>query len=107
MDKKLSPYVFYQKGENFTPRTTVVGRTNQETGEFELAVSRCSHKDQFIKARGRLIATNRLEKGLLYRAVDAKTITGRDFVEMAKQISEELSNSTQVQPVRVQSLKNA
>lgn len=106
MSKVLHPYVFYQKGENFTPRTTVVGQTNQKTGEFEIAVSCCSHRDQFIRSRGREIALGRLKKGLLYSAVEAKDITGKDFVEMAKRISDEVSGAVQRQPVRVKSAES-
>lgn len=68
-------------------RVTVVGAYNN--GYLNLAVARCSKKDQFNKKLGNIIAEGRLLKGKLHSSVkitDEQGIFG--FLKHAKVVSE-------------------
>lgn len=85
-------YRFYS---NNTPRSVIVAQHSE--GVLNLAVSRCSKKDRFIRKRGRAIAEGRLNKGMFYKTIktgpDFKT---KDFVEIAKTVATELETNLNV-----------
>lgn len=72
-------------------RVTVVG-THSE-GVLKIAVARCSKKDSFIKKKGRMIAEGRLAANKLHSLHQLDTCEVVDFVNIAKTISDEVTNN--------------
>lgn len=86
-------YRFYSNpAEN--SRVSVVGQFNGNS--LQIAVARCSKKDQFIRRKGRLIAEGRLEKGKLYSDIPMNECTSETFVKYASKICQEVSQTKQV-----------
>ena len=86
-------YVFYSNhAGHHTPRATVVGELVD--GVLQLAVSRCSAKDAFVKKRGRGIALGRLKKGRIFRQVAMpEGCSSKEFVAVATEVSAEVINN--------------
>jgi len=76
-------YIFYSSPENKI-RVTVVG--DFDNGALKLAVSRNSKRDQFIRKKGRMIATGRFNKGYYYKIVMVPEQSSDVFIEEAKKV---------------------
>lgn len=75
-------------------RVSVVGEYIPSEKVLEIAVSRCSKKDSFIRAKGRAIAEGRLRKGKLYDRISFPTPpTSEEFINNAKEIAKEVIES--------------
>lgn len=86
-------YRFYSSPYG-TSRVSVVG--NHENGVLQVAVARCSEKDNFIRKKGRMIAEGRLRKGKIYRNVPLQSCDIQQFVEIAKEITLEVITTKKV-----------
>lgn len=73
------------------PRVCVVGKHSE--GVLEIAVSRCSSKDHFVKSKGRAIAEGRLLKGKLYKKIELKECKIGDFIKIANEIIKDVEES--------------
>lgn len=82
---------FHSKPNELPNRVTVVGRVVNEN--LEIAVSRCSSKDNFSRKKGNFIAEKRLEEGKLFCNFPMKDCTVKQFVLIAKGVSSEVSNN--------------
>lgn len=69
-------------------RVTVIGEYSE--GVLKLAVSRCSRKDRFVKKIGTARAVARLKRDKLYKVIDMQECKCVDFINIAKQIAEEV-----------------
>ena len=78
------------------PRVSVVGEINEETGMLNLAVARCSSRDNFCRKIGKTIAEGRLKKEKCYTQIPVtKDFSPKNFVEIAKKVAEEvIANKT-------------
>jgi len=84
--------MYYYSDHESQNRIAIAGMVNAEN-ELQLAVSRCSKKDNFNRKVGRNIAEGRLLKGKLFRTVgfsDDSPVTIKDFATEAKIIENEL-----------------
>lgn len=84
---------FYSSPQNKT-RIVVVGEHSE--GVLKVAVSRCSKKDQFVRKKGRFIAESRLSKNRLYLKEDFDHFDAPMFLNMAKNIEQEMQTSKEV-----------
>ena len=80
---------FFRFYSNNIPRSVIVAQYSE--GMLKIAVSRCSKKDNFIRKKGRAIAEGRLQKGKIYAKVNMPECTTKEFVEIAKNISNQLA----------------
>jgi hypothetical protein len=93
-------YRFYSKPKDTQNRVSVIGQFVD--GNLQIAISRCSKRDNFIRKKGRLIAENRLKKGIIYKIIPYKESNddpkekGNFFVTNAKQIAQEVANNPQL-----------
>jgi len=69
-------------------RVTVVAEYSE--GVLKLAVSRCSRKDRFVKKIGTARAVARLRRDKLYKVIEMQECKCKDFINIAKQIAEEV-----------------
>ena len=76
-------YRFYSSAEN-PNRIAVIGE--YENGVLNIAVSRCSNNDIFLRKRGRAIAEGRLHKGRLHSIFHMKQPKTEAFIEIASSI---------------------
>jgi hypothetical protein len=76
------------------PRVTVVGEFKD--GVLNLAVSRCSEKDNFSRKIGRVIAIGRLQSGKIYTSISMKECDIKAFLSVASTAIEEVMQSKQV-----------
>lgn len=85
-------YRFYSN-PNSEVRVAIVGKVVGT--KLQVAVSRCSAKDQFIRRKGRHIAEGRLSKGKLHSEIELNTeeLTNETFVALATNISNEVINT--------------
>lgn len=98
-------YRFYSKPTETKSRVAVVGIHSE--GVLSLAVSRCSHKDNFMKKKGRLIAEGRLQNGLkpnakrntLYEQVSTETCDVKTFLAHAQRIAKIVDETKVVTPL--------
>lgn len=87
-------YRFYSNPTEAKVRVSVIGEFFPEEKVLKVAVSRCSKKDSFIRAKGRAIAEGRLHKGKLYDKLSYETPpTSEEFIAQAKLIAEEVIDS--------------
>lgn len=84
-------YYYHSKPEEGTNRITVAGQWNN--GILDLAIAKCSKRDQFKKEMGRTISQSRLFKGKIYKSVLVDQFTGKVFVEAARAVAKEAGNS--------------
>ena len=96
---------FYSKSTETKSRVAVVGVHSD--GVLSIAVSRCSHKDNFMKKKGRLIAEGRLQNGLnpeakrntLYGQYEMNECDVQTFLTHAKAISKLVDETKVVTPL--------
>jgi hypothetical protein len=81
-------------------RVSVVAEHSE--GMLKIAVARCSHKDNFIRRKGRAIAEGRLEKGKLYSSIPMKECDIQTFIHHAKMVAEEVQQTKRVYKVTEQ-----
>jgi hypothetical protein len=81
----------YYSPHNTSCRVTVVGEHND--GVLNIAVARCSKKDNFNKKIGRNIAEGRLAKKQIYFKTSIQYCTTSDFLKHAKSIAEEVCST--------------
>lgn len=79
---------FHSKGENKTPRVTVVGV--HEGDKLKIAVSRCSEHDQFARKTGRELAESRLNSGEIHTEVGLTECNIKTFLIFARAIATEV-----------------
>lgn len=86
-------FVYHTKNllkSNHQPRVTVVGKV--DGAYLNLAVARCSKKDQFSRQKGREIATKRLEKGEFIAQINVIEIginpSFHNFIECANVVAQ-------------------
>lgn len=84
---------FYSTSQQGKPRITVVATYDTTEKRLNIAVAKCSAKDQFIKAKGRMIAEGRLAKGKTYESLFMETCNGKDFHIEAERIALKLINT--------------
>lgn len=83
----MEPYVFHSECDHPTGvRVTVVGSFNENI--LDLAVSRCSEKDSFVKKIGREKAIERLNSGNIISSVVVSQPSLNTFINAAKAITE-------------------
>ena len=73
-------YRFYSSAKN-PNRIAVIGE--YENGVLNIAVSRCSKDDIFLRKRGRVIAEGRLHKGRLHSIFHMEQPNTETFIEIA------------------------
>lgn len=71
-------------------RVTVAGILNDDKQVIRLGIAACSHKDQFIKSKGRAIATGRANSSHPFNIVKMEKESVKQFVDYAKQIINQL-----------------
>lgn len=77
-------------------RVTVVGQFNSKTNEFEVAVAKCSKKDQFCRKTGRELAAQRLNKKSLYMSLKGEFFTNfnqKAFNDLARAVATQVLES--------------
>ena len=74
---------FYSNPQTNSTRVVVVG-THSE-GMLNIAVARCSKKDNFIKKKGRMIAEGRLLKGKFFKTIPLETLSTTEFIRIAQE----------------------
>ena len=79
------------KSNNAQPRVTVVGKFENEI--LSISVARCSKSDPFVKKKGIEIANQRLNQGKVHVVLSCKELTGKRFVNIAKNISNHVENN--------------
>lgn len=79
---------FYSPVNETKVRVTIVGEHTD--GMLRIAVARCSAKDNFVKKYGRGRALKRLSLGKLYKTILLDDCSPKAFVEIAKQVAEEV-----------------
>jgi hypothetical protein len=87
-------YRFYSRpmgSGHRSPRVVVIGMF--DSGILKIAVSRCSHKDNFIKKTGRVIAEGRLAKGKIHSSYSVDKITSEYFIKLASDIAFEVATT--------------
>ena len=72
-------------------RVSVVGKHTD--GMLNIAVSRCSKKDNFNRKIGRSIAEGRLKRGYFFSQIPIDECDSKAFVEIAKTVANEVCSS--------------
>lgn len=75
-------------------RVTVVGEHSD--GELNIAVARCSHKDNFCRKTGRMIASGRLNREKLFTKLPMENCDTKTFVDIAKSVAESVKENYNV-----------
>lgn len=76
------------KKEEETRRITIAGVINDDDNEITFGISQCSPKDQFVKSKGRAIATGRAKSSNPYLTLSNinREESTKTFVNKAKEI---------------------
>lgn len=72
---------------------SVVATQNAGNDILNIAVARCSKKDQFVKKKGRELAEKRLNANELYCKYRVKDCKGKEFMQIAEKVAKEVTNS--------------
>jgi hypothetical protein len=81
--------LIYHSKSNSPVRVTVLAKIEGDTAKF--GVSRCSHRDQFVRKTGRTIAEGRAERNP-FRQIPVPTGTLSEwFIHNAQEIEEEVA----------------
>lgn len=97
-------YRFYSKCTADNPIRVCVAAIHQD-GNLKIAVSRCGKKDRYIKQIGRIIAENRLNANKLYNEFPMGSCDSKKFVEIAKKVAEEVTETKIIYNIRQNVLK--
>ena len=90
-------YCFYSNPTENKARVSVVGEFDESSSELKIAVARCSENDQFIRVKGRAIATDRLNQGKLVATVAfPEAPASKTFIYLAKGIAQEIADDARL-----------
>ena len=79
------------KGQEEDRRLTIAGVIDDENNTIKIGIAQCSPKDQFIKAKGRAIATGRAKSSNPYMTISDvdSHLSTKTFVNKAKEIAKQ------------------
>lgn len=102
---------FYSKPHNSKGNVVVCVVATQNAGNdiLNVAVARCSEKDQFVKKTGRELAEKRLNANELYCKYRVQNCKGKEFIKIAQQVAKEVTNTVVIyndKPIIRQYLQN-